>query len=85
MIMDSSNTLNYDEPLKADIRLSIHDPITHGGPKALQDPLQLSIGPITRARDKKFKEALYGLIRGLWNNGQANHIQDGTNPFPKLI
>ena len=31
-----------------------------------KDPLQVPVGPITRARAKKFKEALNGLIQGLW-------------------
>ena len=30
-----------------------------------KDPLQVPVGPITRARAKKFKEALNGLIQDL--------------------
>ena len=31
------------------------------------DPIQVPVGPTTRARAKKFKEALNGLIREIWN------------------
>ena len=31
-----------------------------------KDPLQVPVGPITRARAKKFKAALNGFIQGLW-------------------
>ncbi|GMN51977.1 hypothetical protein TIFTF001_021115 [Ficus carica] len=31
------------------------------------DPIQVPVGPITRARAKKFKEALNGLIHEFWN------------------
>ncbi|GMN19282.1 hypothetical protein TIFTF001_039770 [Ficus carica] len=30
------------------------------------DPIQVPIGPFTRARTKKFKNALIGLIRATW-------------------
>ena len=31
------------------------------------DPIQVPVGPITRARAKKFKEALNRLIHEIWN------------------
>jgi hypothetical protein len=37
---------------------------------ALKDLVQLPIGPVTRARAKKFKDVLNGLIQKLW--AQAN-------------
>ena len=33
-----------------------------------KDPIQLPSGPITRARMKKFKDALNGMIQGLWHD-----------------
>ena len=30
------------------------------------DPVQVPIGPVTRARAKRFKESLYGLIQHIW-------------------
>ncbi|KAI9195041.1 hypothetical protein LWI28_011093 [Acer negundo] len=37
----------------------------------LRDPLHVSAGPITRARDKRFKEALNGLIQDTWANSEV--------------
>jgi len=31
------------------------------------DPLEVPIGPITRARAKKIKEALNGLVQNIWS------------------
>ena len=31
------------------------------------DPLEVPIGPITRVREKKLKEALNGLVQNLWS------------------
>jgi len=31
------------------------------------DPLEVPIGPITRARAKKLKEALNGLVQNIWS------------------
>jgi hypothetical protein len=35
------------------------------------DPIQVPIGPVTRARAKKFQNALSGLVQGIW--AQALH------------
>jgi hypothetical protein len=32
-----------------------------------KDPLEVPIGPITRARAKKLKEALNGLVQNIWS------------------
>ncbi|KAH9724543.1 hypothetical protein KPL70_007525 [Citrus sinensis] len=40
--------------------------ITSTWDEANSNPIQVSIGPITRARAKKFKEALNGLIQATW-------------------
>ena len=34
--------------------------------EAYSDPIRVSVGPVTRARAKKFKEALNGLIQATW-------------------
>jgi hypothetical protein len=31
------------------------------------DPFEMPIGPITRAREKKLKEALNGLLQNIWS------------------
>ncbi|GMN48249.1 hypothetical protein TIFTF001_017440 [Ficus carica] len=35
--------------------------------EAYLDPVQVPVGPVTRARAKKFKDALNGLIRATWS------------------
>ncbi|KAK4841168.1 hypothetical protein QYF36_000038 [Acer negundo] len=38
---------------------------------ALRDPLHVPAGPITRARAKRFKEALNGLIQDTWVDSEV--------------
>ncbi|KAI9200221.1 hypothetical protein LWI28_004400 [Acer negundo] len=38
---------------------------------ALRDPLHVPAGPITRARAKRFKEALNGLIQDIWSDSEV--------------
>ena len=40
--------------------------ITSTRDEAYSDPIQVPAGPVTRARAKKFKEALNGLIQATW-------------------
>ena len=41
--------------------------------KAFKDPLHVSVGPITKARSKKIKEALDGLIQEIWADSNTGH------------
>ena len=41
------------------------------------DPIQVLIGPVTRARAKKFQNALSGLIRGIWAQASTLRPIDG--------
>ena len=41
--------------------------VTSTWDEAYSDSIQVLIGPITRAREKKFKEALSGLIQATWD------------------
>jgi hypothetical protein len=46
----------------------------------LKDPLHIPVGPITRARSKKIKEGLSGLIQEIWgdyNNGAFQALSKG--------
>jgi hypothetical protein len=51
------------------------------------DPIQVPIGPVTRARAKKFQNALSGLIQGIWAQastwrpieGDERNLQPITN------
>ena len=36
-----------------------------------RDPLHVPVGPITRARAKRFKEALNGLIQDTWADSEV--------------
>ncbi|XP_059428527.1 uncharacterized protein LOC132162290 [Corylus avellana] len=43
----------------------------------LKDPLHVPVGPITRARSKKIKEALNGLIQEIWADSKMGHSKLG--------
>ena len=40
-------------------------------------PIQVPIGPVTRARAKKFQNALSGLIQGIWAQASSWRPIDG--------
>ena len=42
-----------------------------GGP-SFKDPLQVSVGPITRSRAKKIKEAMQGLVQSTWDEANKS-------------
>ena len=41
--------------------------------QAFKDPLHVLVGLITKARSKKIKEALNGLIQDIWVDSNAGH------------
>ena len=41
--------------------------------QAFKDPLHVPVGPITKARSKKIKEALNGLIQEIWADSNVGH------------
>ena len=41
--------------------------------KAFKDPLHVSVGPITKARSRKIKKALNGLIQEIWVDSNMGH------------
>ena len=41
--------------------------------RAFKDPLHVPVGPITKARSKKIKEALNGLIQEIWADSNTGH------------
>ena len=45
--------------------------------QAFKDPLHVPIGPITKARSKKIKETLNGLIQDIWVDSNAGHSKLG--------
>ena len=51
----------------------------------LKDPLHFLIGPIIRARSKKIKEALNGLIQEIWVNSNIGHSKLGLKEDEGVI
>jgi hypothetical protein len=51
----------------------------------LKDPLHVPIRPITRARSKKIKEALNGLIQDIWADSTTGHSKLGPKEDEGVI
>jgi len=51
----------------------------------LKDPLHVPAGPITRARFKKIKEALNGLIQEIWGDSKIGHSKLGPKEDEGVI
>ena len=50
-----------------------------------KDPLHVPVGPITRARSKKIKEALNGLIQDIWADSTTRHSKLGPKEDEGVI
>ena len=53
--------------------------------KAFKDPLHVPIGPITKARSKKIKEALNELIQEIWADFNVRHSKLGPKEDEVVI
>ena len=53
--------------------------------QVLKDPLHVPIGPITRARSKKIKEALNGLIQEILADSNTSHAKLGPKEDEVVI
>ena len=53
--------------------------------KAFKDPLRVPVGPITKARSKKIKEALNGMIQEIWVDSNAGHSKLGPKEDEGVI
>ena len=53
--------------------------------QAFKDPLHVSVGPITKARSKKIKEALDGLIQDIWADSNTGHSKLGPKEYECVI
>ena len=51
----------------------------------LKDPLHVPVGPTTRARSKKIKEALNGLIQDIWADSTTGHSKLGPKKDEGII
>jgi len=52
---------------------------------ASRDPLHVPVGPITRARAKRFKEALNGMIQDTWADSKLLKSKMSPREDPGLI
>ena len=53
--------------------------------QAFKDPLHIPVGSITKARSKKIKEALNGLIQEIWADSNAGHSKLGPKEDEGVI
>ena len=53
--------------------------------QTFKDPLHVLVGPITKARFNKIKEALNGLIQEIWANSKAGHSKLGSKKDEGVI
>ena len=53
--------------------------------QAFEDPLYVPVGPITKARSKKIKEAINGLIQEIWVNSNVGHSKLGPKEDDGVI
>ena len=53
--------------------------------QAFKDPLHVPVGAITKARYKKIKEALNGLIQEIWADSNAGHSKFGLKENEGVI
>ena len=61
------------------------DKLTDEHHKAFKDPLYVPVGPITKVRSKKIKEALNGLIQEIWANSNTGHSKLGPKEDEGVI
>ena len=53
--------------------------------QAFKDPLHVSVRPITKARSKKIKEAIDGLIQEIWTDSNTEHSKLGPKEDEGVI
>ena len=53
--------------------------------QAFKDPSHVPVWPITKARSKKIKEALNGLIQEIWADSNAGHSKFGPKEDEGVI
>ena len=53
--------------------------------QAFEDPLYVPVGPITKARSKKIKEAINGLIQEIWVDSNVGHSKLGPKEDEGVI
>ena len=62
-----------------------HSIIDENQQALLKDPLHVPVGPTTRARSKKIKETLNGLIQDIWADSTTGHSKLGPKEDEGII
>ena len=76
----------FSGKIEQSFRLEQFCPRTDENQQALlKDPLHVPVGPITRARSKKIKEALNGLIQDIWADSTTGHSKLGPKEDEGVI
>lgn len=72
-------------PFIADDEDSRTNPFEERGNDAMQsDPLSIDGGPMTRAKAKRMKEALNGLIQDIWADCASSSMESAFGGFPTM-
>ena len=66
-------------------KISQNKNIPNENQQAFKDPLHVPVGPITRARSKKTKESLNGLIQEIWADSNTGHSKLGPKEDESVI
>ena len=53
--------------------------------QSFKDPLHVPVGPITKVRSKKIKNALNGLIQEIWVDSNVGHSKLGSKEDEGVI
>ena len=72
-------------PTQKKKKKKIHIPPDENQQAPLKDPLHVPVGPITRARTKKIKEALNGMIQEIWVDSKTWHSKLGPKEDEGVI
>jgi hypothetical protein len=59
-------SLKVSESIAIELSLMIFESIRTDAIQPSKDPLEVPVGPVTRLRAKKFKEAFYGVLQDTW-------------------
>ena len=72
-------------PVKNFAQFCLKCPIDESQQALLKDPLNVPVGPSTRARSKKIKEALNGLVQDIWADSTTGHSKLGPKEDEGII
>ena len=83
---NDSNLSPFDLDAGADLRTNPFEERGNDGSQGSKpkDPSNINGGPMTKARAKKMKEALNGLIQEIWTESLAQQGLDDMEKIPRL-